>query len=287
MELAATITEVKTLVAKARSRSRDGKIGFIPTMGALHAGHISLMKAAEGQCSFVVVSIFVNPTQFGPGEDIEAYPKTLDSDLAKCEDAGVDVVFAPSVEQMYPQKNLSWVEVEKLTEPLCGRDRPSHFKGVTTVCTKLFNIIQPDRAYFGQKDAQQAIVIKRMVEDLNIPLEIVVCPTVREKNGLAMSSRNACLSDEERKQATLLYAALQECELLIAAGLRDSKSLIVEMRKLLAIGRDIKIDYISIVNADSLAEIDTVRGRVLIALAAKIGPARLIDNILLEISGVN
>ena len=283
MKLVTTITEVKTLVAKARSRGQGGGVGFVPTMGAIHAGHISLVKAAVKDCDFVVVSIFVNPAQFAPGEDIETYPKTLDDDLAKCRENSVDVVFAPSAEQMYPQKNLSWVEVEKLTLPLCGRDRPSHFKGVTTVCAKLFNIVQPDTAYFGSKDAQQAIVIKRMVDDLNIPLEIVVCPTIRQKSGLAMSSRNSYLSDEEKKQATLLYAALQECELLIATGLRDSKSLIGEMRKLLAIGRDIKIDYISIVSADTLEEIDIVSGKVLIALAAKIGPARLIDNILLEI----
>lgn len=281
MKLVKTITEVRTLVAEAKAR--DKRVGFVPTMGALHAGHISLVKDAVKDCDFVVVSIFVNPAQFAPGEDIDAYPKTLDDDLTKCRENGVDVVFAPLPEQMYPEKNLSWVEVEKLTLPLCGRSRPAHFKGVTTVCAKLFNIVQPDKAYFGQKDAQQAIVVKRMVDDLNMPLEIVICPTVREKSGLAMSSRNAYLSDDEKKQATLLYAALQECELLIAGGLRDSQNLIGEMRKLLAIGRDIKIDYISIVNADTLEEIGVIEGRVLVALAVKIGPARLIDNVLLDI----
>ena len=269
MELVTTIKEVRFLVAKAKAQGR--KIGFVPTMGALHAGHISLVKTAKQKCHYVVVSIFVNPTQFGPGEDIEAYPRPLDDDLAKCRDNGVDVVFAPSVEQMYSQKNLSWVEVEKLTQPLCGRGRPTHFRGVTTVCTKLFNIVGPDIAYFGQKDAQQAIVIRRMVDDLNMPLEVVVCPTIREKNGLAMSSRNAYLSKEEKKQAALLYAALQECEVLITAGMRDSESLIKEMRKLLTLGKDIKIDYISIVNADTLEEIELIKGKVLIALAAKIG----------------
>ena len=281
MRLTKTITEIKTLVAEAKAQGK--MVGFVPTMGALHAGHISLIKAAVKDCDFVIVSIFVNPTQFAPGEDVEAYPRPLDDDLEKCEENNVDVVFAPLPEQMYPQKNLSWVEVEKLTMPLCGRSRPAHFKGVTTVCAKLFNIVQPDRAYFGQKDAQQAIVIKRMVADLNMPQKIVICPTVREKNGLAMSSRNAYLSAEEKKQATLLYAALQECELLIAGGVLDSKAIIGEMRKLLVIGRDIKIDYISIVNADTLEEIDTVSGSVLVALAAKIGPARLIDNVLLEV----
>ena len=281
MELTKTIKEVRTLVAKAKAHGK--RVGLVPTMGALHAGHISLVKAAVKNCDFVVVSIFVNPTQFAPSEDIDAYPKTMDDDLAKCQDSNVDVVFAPSSQQMYPEKNISWVEVEKLTEPLCGRDRPTHFKGVTTVCAKLFNIVQPEVAYFGQKDAQQGLIIKRMVADLNMPLEIVICPTVRERTGLAMSSRNAYLSAEEKRQATLLYAALQECELLIAGGLRNGKELIEEMRKLLAIGKDIKIDYISIVNADTLEDIEIVEGKVLIALAAKLGQARLIDNILLDV----
>ncbi len=281
MELLTTIKGVRGLVAEAKAKGK--RVGFVPTMGALHDGHISLVKAAREQCDFVVVSIFVNPTQFGPGEDINAYPRPLDNDLTRCKENNVDVVFAPSTEQMYPQKNLSWVEVEKLAEPLCGRNRPTHFRGVTTVCTKLFNIVGPDIAYFGQKDAQQAIVIRRMVEDLNMPLEIIVCPTVREKNGLAMSSRNKYLNDEEKKQATLLYAALQECEVLIAAGMLDSKNLTEEMRKLLALGKDIKIDYISIVNADTIEEIEMVKGKVLVALAAKIGPARLIDNVLLNV----
>ena len=199
MEVAKTIESVRNLVKAARSRKK--KIGLVPTMGALHIGHISLVEAAVKDYDFVVVSIFVNPTQFGPGEDFEKYPRPLEADLEICKKTGVDVVFNPAPEQMYPQKNLTWVTVEKLTEPLCGMSRPGHFRGVTTVCTKLFNIVEPDVAYFGQKDAQQAIVIKRMVADLNMPLKIIVCPTVREQSGLAVSSRNQYLSEQQKYDA--------------------------------------------------------------------------------------
>jgi len=192
MEIAKTIESVRSLVKAARSRGK--KIGFVPTMGALHIGHISLIEAAVKTCDFVVVSIFVNPTQFGPGEDLEKYPRPIDADLEICRKGGVNVVFAPTAEQMYPAENLTWVDVEKLTEPLCGQSRPWHFRGVTTVCAKLFNIVAPDIAFFGQKDAQQAIVIKRMAADLNMPLEIVICPTIRQPDGLAVSSRNQYLT---------------------------------------------------------------------------------------------
>lgn len=283
MEIARTIESVKALVNPAR---REGKtIGFVPTMGALHKGHISLIKAALDRTDFVVVSIFVNPTQFGPGEDFESYPRNLNADLGICEKAGVDVVFAPSANQIYPRQNLTWVNVEKLSEPLCGRVRPGFFRGVATVCTKLFNIVQPDVAFFGQKDGQQAIVIKRMVQDLNMPLEIVVCPTVRETSGLAASSRNKYLNDDEKKDAALLYAALQDCRRMIDRHVRDSRTLKAEMQKVLSRSPAINVEYISIVDAQSLEELEHVQGRVLIAVAVRLGPARLIDNILLDAGG--
>ena len=282
MEIARTIEAVKALVNRAR---REGKtIGFVPTMGALHKGHISLIKAALDRTDFVVVSIFVNPAQFGPGEDFESYPRNLNADLGICEEAGVDVVFVPSVNQIYPRQNLTWVNVEKLSEPLCGRARPGFFRGVATVCTKLFNIVQPDVAFFGQKDGQQAIVIKRMVEDLNMPLEIVVCPTVRETSGLAASSRNKYLNDDEKKDATLLYAALQDCRRMIDRHVRDSRTLKAEMQKVLSRSPAINVEYISIVDAQSLEELEHVKGKVMVAIAAQLGPARLIDNILVDVS---
>jgi pantoate--beta-alanine ligase len=281
MEVINTIEKVRVIIAGAKSAGKS--VGFVPTMGALHEGHFSLIRAARQQCGFVVVSIFVNPTQFGPGEDIDKYPRPFDADIKACRDLGVDVVFAPSVEQMYPQKNLTWVNVEKLSEPLCGKSRPGHFRGVAAVCAKLFNIVQPDIAFFGQKDAQQAIIVQRMVADLNMPLKIVVCPTIREIDGLAISSRNRYLTPKGRKDAVLLYAALQKAEVFIAAGQRKSSELISEMEKILKISRQIKIEYISIVDARTLNELDEVKDKVLIALAVKIGQARLIDNIVVDV----
>ncbi|MBA7690668.1 Pantothenate synthetase [subsurface metagenome] len=208
MEVAETIESIRSVVKTVRS---GGKIiGLVPTMGALHIGHISLIEAAVDKCDFVVVSIFVNPTQFVPGEDLEKYPRPLEADLEICRKAGVDAVFAPTPGQIYPGENLTWVNVEKLTEPLCGQFRPGHFRGVVTVCAKLFNIVAPDIAFFGQKDAQQAIVIKRMVADLNMPLEIVICPTVRRPDGLAVSSRNKYLTEEQKKDATYVYKSLKK-----------------------------------------------------------------------------
>jgi len=280
MEVVKTIESVRSLVKAARS---GGKIiGFVPTMGALHIGHISLIEAAVDKCDFVVVSIFVNPTQFGPGEDFKKYPRPLKADLEICRKAEVDVVFAPTPEQMYPDENLTWVNVEKLTEPLCGRFRPGHFRGVTTVCAKLFNIVTPDIAYFGQKDAQQAIVIRRMVIDLNMPLEIVICPTVREPNGLAVSSRNQYLTKQQKKDAANIYKSLQKCRRMIDAGIKDTKEIITEMRKILQRVPSIEIEYISIVDAETLQAIDRIVGKVLAAVAVRIGPTRLIDNILVD-----
>ncbi len=280
MEVAETIESVRILVKAARGKGK--KIGLVPTMGALHIGHISLIEAAIKSCEFVVVSIFVNPTQFGPGEDFEKYPRPLEADLKICKKAGVHAVFAPTPEQMYPGENLTWVNVEKITESLCGRSRPLHFRGVTTVCAKLFNIVAPDVAYFGQKDAQQAIVIRRMVADLNMPLEIVVCPTVREPDGLAVSSRNQYLSERQRKDATYIYKSLQICREMIDNGSTDTRKIIAETQKILLQTSSIEIEYISIVDAETLEDIDRIAGRVLIAVAARLGPARLIDNILID-----
>ncbi len=282
MEIAQTIESVRSLVKAARSKGKI--IGLVPTMGALHIGHISLIEAAVKKCDFVVVSIFVNPTQFGPGEDLEKYPRPFEADLEICKKAGVDVVFTPTQEQMYGQENLTWVNVKKLTEQLCGRFRPEHFRGVTTVCAKLFNIVAPDVAFFGQKDAQQAIVIKKMVSDLNMSLKIVVCPTVRQPDGLAISSRNQYLTEQEKKDATLIYKSLQKCQKLIEDGVTDSKTIISQMRKELQQAPSIKIEYISIVDAEMLQTIDGIAGRVLAAVAVRIGQARLIDNIMVDVN---
>jgi len=280
MKVARTIRTVRRLVKAARDKGK--KIGFVPTMGALHIGHVSLIKAAAKRCDFVVVCIFVNPTQFGPGEDFKKYPRPFAADLRICRKAGVDVVFAPTSGEMYAAENLTWVNVEKLSKPLCGRFRPGHFRGVATVCANLFNIIVPDIAFFGQKDAQQAIIIKRMVADLNMPLRIVVCPTVRQSDGLAISSRNQYLTEQQKKDATCIYKTLQKCQQMINAGVTDVSRIVSQMRKILKQVVSIKIEYISIVDAETLQAINRVAGKVLVALAVKIGSTRLIDNILLD-----
>jgi pantoate--beta-alanine ligase len=280
VNVAKTIAQMKECVAQARGQG--GSIGFVPTMGALHAGHVSLIEAARAACDFVVVSIFVNPTQFGPGEDFERYPRPIDKDLAICEQHGVDVVFAPTANDMYPQPTATWVNVERLTEPLCGRSRPGHFRGVATICTKLFNIVECDAAFFGQKDAQQSAVIRRMVADLNMPLKIIVCPTVREPDGLAMSSRNQYLSPQHRKDATIIYKAIQKGREMILAGGTDPSRVVEQMNALLAQVPAMRPEYVSIVDAESLEQVDSVRGRVLIAIAARIGSTRLIDNAVVD-----
>jgi pantoate--beta-alanine ligase len=251
-------------------------------MGALHVGHVSLIKAAAERCGFVAVSIFVNPTQFGPGEDFEKYPRPLEKDLAICEENGVDAVFAPSPAEMYPRQNLTWVTVEKVSEPLCGRFRPGHFRGVATVCTKLFNIVGADLAFFGQKDAQQVAVIRRMVADLNMPLEIVVCPTVREPDGLAMSSRNQYLSPQERKEATVIYRSLQRSAELIREGETDAARITDQMYGILRHAPALRIEYVSVVDAESLEDLGRVKGKVLVAVAGRLGSTRLIDNIVVD-----
>ena len=280
MEVAETIESVRAIVRAARGKGE--RIGLVPTMGALHIGHISLIEAAVKQCEFVVVSIFVNPTQFGPGEDFEKYPRPLEADLDICKKAGVNLVFAPGPEQMYPGENFTWVNVEKLTEPLCGKSRPGHFRGVTTVCAKLFNIVRPDIAFFGQKDAQQAIVIRRMVADLNMPLEIVICPTIREPDGLAVSSRNQYLDRQQRQDATYVYKSIEKCREMVNAGKIETQEIIEEMKKVLQQKSSIEIEYISIVDSETLASIDRINGKVLAAVAVRLGPARLIDNILID-----
>lgn len=280
MEVAETIQSIRSLIKAARDNGKN--IGLVPTMGALHIGHISLIEAARKKCTYVVVSIFVNPAQFVPGEDFDKYPRPFEADLDICKKSGVHAVFAPATEQMYPVENLTWVNVEKLTKSLCGQFRPGHFQGVTTVCTKLFNIVAPDFAFFGQKDAQQAIVIRRMAADLNIPLEIVVCPTVRESNGLAVSSRNKYLSEHQKKDAANIYKSLKKCHQMIDSGVNDASEIIGEMRKILQHVPSIEIEYISIVDAETLRNIDHIVGKVLTAVAVRIGPARLIDNILLD-----
>jgi len=255
------------------------KIGFVPTMGALHQGHLSLIRKAREECDRVVVSIFVNPTQFGPGEDFDRYPRDLESDVRLCEREGVDVVFAPSVEEMYPENFSTWVEVKgNLTETLEGAHRPGHFRGVTTVLTKLFNIVIPDCSYFGEKDYQQALVVKKLVDDLNIPVEIVLAPTIREIDGLACSSRNRYLSKEERRAAKVLYQSLLRAKTEIQDGEDNPSCIISSMEDLILEEPLAKIDYIAIVDPVSLKPVKRIRGEVLVAVAVKIGKTRLIDN---------
>lgn len=280
MRVTGKIEEVRQWTAQARAASQ--RIGLVPTMGALHIGHVSLIEEAVRRCDVVVVSLFVNPTQFGPEEDFSKYPRPFEEDLAICRRHGVDVVFAPSPSEMYPRENLTWVNVTGITEPLCGRSRPGHFRGVTTVCTKLFNIVGPDVAFFGQKDAQQATVIRRMVADLNMPLEIVVCPTFRQSDGLAVSSRNQYLSEQQREDATAIYKALQEGRRMIEAGAADAVLVRERIEAVMQRVPAMEIEYVSLVDPETLQPIERLDGAVLIAVAARLGPARLIDNIIVD-----
>ncbi len=257
-------------------------VGLVPTMGYLHEGHLALVKQARSETPSVVVSIFVNPTQFGPQEDFKQYPRDTQCDLALLEMEGTDIVFMPSVAEMYPPQFNSWVEVSKVTERLEGASRPGHFRGVTTVVAKLFNIVQPTRAYFGQKDAQQAIVIKKMVADLNMSLEIVTVPTVREPDGLAMSSRNAYLNPEERQAALVLYQALSLAQELWSQGEKDAERIRQDIIALIKKQPLANIDYVSIADTETLGELDTVKSPALVSLAVRIGKTRLIDNVVLE-----
>jgi pantoate--beta-alanine ligase len=277
MEVVKTIAEFRSLRA-----SLPEPLGFVPTMGYLHEGHLSLVRQAKAENKSLVVSIFVNPTQFAPNEDLDRYPRDLEGDLSLLEKEGVDIVFAPSAEEMYPPVFSSRVEVDKLTRRLEGASRPGHFAGVTTVVAKLFNIVQPTRAYFGQKDAQQAIVIKKIVADLNMNLEVVVLPTVREPDGLAMSSRNGYLNAEERQAALVLHRALMLVQGLWSQGEKDAEKLRNEMAKLIGKEPLANIDYISIADIKTLEELKELKTPALVSMAVKIGKTRLIDNVVLE-----
>lgn len=280
MQVERTIAGLRSRVAVARAPGTP--IGFVPTMGALHAGHTSLVSAAKDDGCFCVVSIFVNPTQFGPGEDFTRYPRDEAADLARCNDCETDLAFLPTVEEMYPPGGATTVHVSGLIDHLCGPQRPGHFDGVATVVAKLLNIVQPDRAYFGQKDAQQLAVIRRMAIDLNLPTRIVGCPIVREPDGLAMSSRNAYLDAAQRRQATCLNRALLDARHLIAGGQQDSAALVARMREIIESAGPSQIDYVSVVDAERLHPVGCVAKPVLIALAVRIGTTRLIDNLTVD-----
>jgi len=277
---------MKTVITLPELRSArgtmPGPVGFVPTMGYLHAGHISLVQVARAECASVAVGIFVNPTQFGPNEDLARYPRDLPRDLALLEAAGVDMVWTPTVEIMYPPGFQTWVEVDKLTRPLEGEIRPGHFRGVTTVVAKLFNAVGPDKAYFGQKDAQQAAVIRRMTKDLDFPIEIVVCPTLREADGLAMSSRNTYLNPEERQAATVLFRALSAAKTAYDSGECGAEKLRTLVRETVASEPLARLQYVSCADYDTLEELETVRGKALISMAVFMGETRLIDNFALE-----
>ncbi len=263
-----------------REARRSGRtVGLVPTMGALHEGHLSLIRAARERCDFVAVTIFVNPTQFGPGEDYQTYPRTLESDLQACETEGVDLVFRPATETVYPEGAQTTVHVDGVTKRLCGPCRPGHFDGVATVCAKLFSILPADLAFFGEKDYQQMVMIRRMALDLNLPIEIVPCPTVREPDGLAMSSRNASLSGEERKQAASLSRGLFAAADGIAAGERSAAAIVAVIRDRILWAGPADIEYIEVVDPDTLEGVKTIDGPVRICLAGRIGSCRLIDNI--------
>ncbi len=278
MQVIEKISDMQSYVRKCKL---DGKtIGFVPTMGYLHEGHLSLVRIARKRCDILVVSIFVNPTQFGPGEDFDKYPRDFERDKKLCEQENVDIIFAPSVEEMYPKDSVTYVDMAgEMTKVLCGKYRPGHFRGVMTVVSKLFNIVQPDIAVFGRKDGQQLAVIRRMVSDLNFPIEIIGGETVRESDGLAMSSRNKYLTEEQRKSAPALYKSLLLAKTMIENGETDSSKIVERMRDYISNSGDFKIQYIEIVDADTLVPVDKIRNKVMIALAVFLGETRLIDNI--------
>jgi len=262
--------------------SLEGTVGLVPTMGYLHEGHLSLIRRAKGECDHVVVSIFVNPTQFGPNEDLSKYPRDLNRDLSLIEPLSVDVVWTPTAEVMYPNGYQTWVQVEALTQPLEGAMRPGHFRGVTTVVAKLFNTVQPHKAYFGQKDAQQAAVIRQMTRDLSYPIEIVVCPIVREADGLAMSSRNKYLEGENRQAALVLSRALNAAKQAYDKGERRAETLRQIMKDVISAEPRAQMQYVSCADYGTLEELETVKGKTLLSMAVYIGKTRLIDNFVLE-----
>jgi pantoate--beta-alanine ligase len=275
--------EMTALTQEARRTGR--RVGFVPTMGALHQGHISLVRAARSQSDVVVTSIFVNPTQFGPKEDFSRYPRTLEADSALLRAENTNYLFNPAVEEMYPPGASSWVNVEGICDKLDGSSRPGHFRGVTTVVAKLFHVVQPDLAFFGQKDAAQVAIVRKMVRDLSFDVEIVVCPIVREPDGLALSSRNVYLTGDQRKQATVLYRSLMRVQTLADRGEHDSGRLMEAGKQVLAEIPSVRLDYFEIVGADTLDRVSDISGGALIAVAAYVGETRLIDNILLPGAG--
>ena len=275
--------QIEQVREAVKAWKKEGKsVGFVPTMGYLHEGHKSLIDAARRENDKVVVSIFVNPMQFGPAEDLDSYPRDLNRDAKLCEDAGVDIIFHPEPEEMYADGFCSYVDMNGLTTELCGKTRPIHFRGVQTVVLKLFHIVTPDRAYFGQKDAQQLAVIKRMVKDLNVDTEIIGCPIIREEDGLAKSSRNTYLSPEERKAALVLSRSVFLGEKMVKEGERDCKKVIAAMTEEIEKEPLAKIDYVKIVDLSTMQQIDTIEHGILAAMAVYIGKTRLIDNFMIE-----
>ncbi|MCX7831720.1 MAG: pantoate--beta-alanine ligase [Actinobacteria bacterium] len=279
MYVARKIAELRKLLCDEKKKGKS--IGFVPTMGYLHEGHLELVRHSKKDNDITVVSIFVNPIQFGPNEDLRSYPRDEASDLKKLEASGVDYAFLPTVDEMYPEELLTFVQVDRLSEPMCGAFRPGHFRGVATVVAKLFNIVQPDRAYFGMKDYQQLKVIEKMVKDLNFPVQIVAVQTVREANGLAMSSRNSYLSEEERKQASSIYRALLKGKELYEAGVRDAEAIKNAVYDELSKVPTIKVQYVELRDAETLEDIKRVEKPAVLALAVFLGKARLIDNIII------
>jgi pantoate--beta-alanine ligase len=277
------VAEVRRAVADARRRGLS--VGLVPTMGALHEGHASLLRAARTETGFVVVSVFVNPTQFGPSEDFSRYPRPLEKDLEVCAREGVDLAFVPEAAAVYPPGFRTFVEIHGLQDVLCGASRPGHFRGVATVVLKLFNIVQPDVAYFGQKDAQQARIVGQMVRDLDVPVEVRVCPIVRAPDGLALSSRNEYLDAEQRRHATVLYRALTEARARVEAGERDAAGVRRALEERLASAPGAVVDYAVVADYDTLQPLDRLHGQVLIAVAVRFGGTRLIDNVIVEADG--
>ena len=277
-----TYNTIRDMRAASRAAKRTGlRLGLVPTMGALHEGHLSLLRAAKASCQVVAASIFVNPTQFGPNEDLAKYPRPLERDRELLENGGVDLLFAPSVDEMYPNGAPTWVTVEDLGDKLDGRSRPGHFRGVTTIVTKLFHAVEPDAAFFGQKDAAQAAIIRRLVRDLDFPVEIVICPIVREPDGLAMSSRNIYLDLRQRKQALVLQRSLMQVKQMAGTGERNAARLSAAAKEIFAAEPAVRLDYLEIVDPDSLDPVNDVSKGALVAVAAFVGTTRLIDNLLL------
>lgn len=281
MRIVSTVEEVRKQVKEWRAEGFS--VGLVPTMGYLHEGHKSLIDKAVRQNDKVVVSVFVNPIQFGPSEDLATYPRDIERDAALCENAGAALIFHPEKEDMYFDDFCTYVDMENLTKGLCGKSRPTHFRGVCTVVSKLFNIVQPDRAYFGQKDAQQLAVVRRMVRDLNFDLEIIGCPIIREEDGLAKSSRNTYLSAEERKAAVVLHKSLEKGERMLRGGEKDAEKIKQAIREVILAEPLAKIDYVEVVDFDTLESVETADGEVLTAIAVYIGKTRLIDNVIVTV----